>query len=99
MEPGMIYGKDSRRRQAPGGFFHLEDEKTKTRVSGYGEGDYIKLKDEYGNVWLGSAVRLPDDSVVYRFRDSRGRSLTGVAHGSVLTLRDGRGNTWKGFVD
>jgi hypothetical protein len=95
----MIYTSDRKKRLLPGGFFHLEDEKTKTRVSGYGEGDYIKLKDEYGNLWLGSATRLQDNSVAYRFRDPRGKSLTGVGQGAVVTLRDERGNTWKGFVD
>ncbi len=87
------------RTQDPGGFFYLEEERTKTRVSGYGHGDHIKLKDEYGNEWLGSAARADDNSVVYRFRDRKGRSLTGVSDGTVLTLRDGRGSTWKGFVD
>lgn len=95
----MIYSKHSKRSSVPGGFFHLEDEKTKTRVFGYGHGDYIKLKDEYGNVWTGSATLNHDDSVAYRFRNAKGKSLTGVSEGSVVTLRDERGNTWKGFVD
>ena len=95
----MIYSSDQKSRSLPGGFFHLEDERTKTRVFGYGQGDYIKLKDEYGNVWTGSATRNPDNSVVYRFRDGKGTSLSGVSEGSVVTLRDQRGNTWKGFVD
>ena len=83
----------------PGGFFHLEEEKTKTRVSGYGHGEHIRLKDEYGNVWRGSAERNIDNSIVYRFRDHRGRTLSGVSDGLTVTLRDERGNTWKGFVD
>ena len=95
----MIYTKQRKRTRTPGGFFHLEDEKTRTRVSGYGQGEQIKLTDEYGNVWSGSAVRNPDNSVVYRFRDSRGRSLTGVSDNAVVTLRDEKGRTWKGFVD
>ena len=95
----MIYGKERKRQRLPGGFFHLEDEKTKTRVFGYGHGDHIKLKDEYGNVWLGSATRTDDNSIQYRFRDGRGNSLSGVSNDAVVTLRDGRGNTWKGFVD
>ena len=74
----MIYSKQRTRSRIPGGFFHLQEEKTKTRVAGYGHGDNIKLKDEYGNVWIGSAVRNPDNSIVYRFRDSKGRTLTGV---------------------
>jgi hypothetical protein len=95
----MIYSRHSKRIGLPGGFFHLEEEKTKTRVSGYGHGDHIKLKDEYGNIWRGSAERNQDNSVVYRFRDSRGRSLSGVSDNMTVTLRDEKGNTWKGFVD
>jgi hypothetical protein len=95
----MIYTKRRKKQQMPGGFFHLEDEKTKTRVFGYGHGDSIKLKDEYGNVWMGSAIRNVDNSIVYRFRDPKGNSLSGISSGGNVTLRDDRGNTWKGFID
>ena len=95
----MIFASQRKRRQIPGGFFHLEDERTKTRVFGYGHGDNIKLKDEYGNVWRGSAERTPDNSVVYRFRDLKGNSLCGISNGGTVILRDERGNTWKGFID
>jgi hypothetical protein len=94
----MIFTKQRRVNTLPGGHFHLEEERTKTRVDGFGHGDHIRLKDEYGNVWIGSAVRNPDSSVVYRFRNSKGESLTGVAEGEAVTLRDERGNIWKGFV-
>jgi hypothetical protein len=94
-----IYNRQRRRAVAPGGYFYLEEEKTKTRVQGYGHGDHIRLVDEYGNVWRGSAARNADNSVAYRFRDPKGNSLTGVAQGNTVTLRDERGNTWKGFVD
>ena len=94
----MIFTKQRRQNTLPGGYFNLEEEKSKTRVAGYGHGDNIRLKDEYGNVWIGSAARNPDHSVVYRFRSPQGKSLTGVAEGEAVTLRDERGNTWKGFV-
>ena len=58
----------------------------------------IKLKDEYGNIWRGSATRAEDNSIEYRFRDGRGNSLSGVSSDAVVTLRDGKGNIWKGFV-
>lgn len=95
----MIYSRQRKRRTVPGGYFHLEEEKTKTRVSGFGHGDQIKLKDEYGNVWRGSAERADDTSIVYRFRDGKGRTLTGVSDNMVVILRDQKGNTWKGFID
>lgn len=94
-----LYTRSRKNTLSPGGYFHLEDEKTRTRVYGFGHGDHIKLVDEYGNVWRGSAVRNPDNSVVYRFRDPKGNSLSGVSHGNTITLRDQRGCTWKGFVD
>jgi hypothetical protein len=94
----MLFAKQRQRATLPGGNFFLEDEKTKTRVSGHGQGEYIRLKDEYGNVWMGSATRNDDNSIQYRFRDAKGKSMTGVAYGPAVTLRDERGNTWKGFV-
>jgi hypothetical protein len=95
----MIYSRQRKYKLVPGGFYHLEEEKSKTRVSGYGEGDYIKMRDEYGNVWLGTAEHGADNSIVYRFRDDRGRSLTAISANTVMTLRDEKGKTWKGFVD
>ena len=91
--------KQRKRTVLPGGFFHLEEEQTRTRVSGYGHGDHIKLKDEYGNIWQGTAERASDNSVIYRFRDGKGKSLTGVSEHSAVTLRDEKGKTWKGFID
>ena len=95
----MIYTRHRKHTIIPGGYFHLQEEGTKTRISGYGYGDHIKLKDEYGNVWRGSAVRNPDNSVVYNFRSTKGQVLSGVSESLVVTLRDGKGRTWKGVID
>ena len=94
----MIYDHQYTRNRQVGGFFHLQDEKTKTRVSGFGQGDHIRLKDEYGNAWFGSAERNQDGSIVFRFRAENGKSLIGISQGEIVTLRDERGGTWKGFV-
>jgi hypothetical protein len=93
-----IYTRQSRSVKSPGGYFHLEDERSRTRVSGYGHGDDIRLTDEYGNVWRGTATRNADNSVVYRFRDHKGNSVSGISSGDVVTLRDPRGRIWKGFI-
>ncbi|MBX9600995.1 MAG: hypothetical protein K2X35_08325 [Bryobacteraceae bacterium] len=95
----MIYERERIRTTEPGGFFHLEEEATKTRIWGYGYGSNIKLTDEYGNVWVGSAERMGDRTVTYRFRDGRGRTISGVSDSMSVTLRDDRGSTFKGFVD
>lgn len=95
----MLYRKERTHTTIPGGYFHLEEEKTKVRVFGYGHGDHIKLTDEYGNVWRGSAQRMDTNAVAYRFRDSQGRTITGTSDSFGVILRDERGNIWKGFID
>jgi hypothetical protein len=57
------------------------------------------LRDEYGNVWRGSAERVSEESVRYTFRDANGRTITGVSDSFGIILRDHRGKTWKGFID
>jgi len=94
----LIYNKDRRRSRLPGGYFHLEEESTKTRAFGYGHGDHIKLQDEYGTEWRGAATLNPDSTVTYRFRTSRGKNLTGISTDEIVVLRDERGSIWKGFV-
>lgn len=95
----MIYKRKGVHSRAPGGFFSFEEEQTKTRISGYGYGDYIRLRDEYGETWRGTAERAADDSVHYTFRDTRGRVVTGLADGVGVVLRDAKGKTWRGTID
>lgn len=95
----MIYRRSRTRGRIPGGFFRFEQEHSKARVYGFGYGDYIRLRDEYGNMWRGSAERMADDSVLYRFRDSQGRTITGVSDSFGMILRDDKGKTWRGFID
>ncbi len=72
----------------------------RSNVYGYGEGEYIRLRDEYGNTWMGSATRDEDSGLVrYRFHDEKGRDISGVSDTYGVVLRDDKGNTWRGFVD
>lgn len=82
----------------PGGFFHFRDGLNR-HVSGPGDGDYIHLRDEFGNEWRGVAERQADDTIRYRFRNSNGDFISGVSDGYGIILRDQRGNTWRGFMD
>jgi hypothetical protein len=68
-------------------------------MHGFGYGEYIRLRDEFGNVWRGEAELLSDDSVRYRFRDANGRSISGIGDSGGIMLRDDKGNVWRGFVD
>ena len=94
----MIFKKKRQYSSMAGGFFSFEEEGTKTRLHGFGYGEHIRLHDDYGNVWHGSAEKGTDAAVHYLFRDAMGRALTGVADGAGVTLRDSKGKTWRGFI-
>jgi hypothetical protein len=94
----MIYKRRHAFTTAPGGFHRFQNAQKHT-VYGFGEGDYIRLRDEFGNVWRGVAERDADNCVRYRFRDQKGRSISGLSDTYGVILRDEKGNTWRGFVD
>jgi hypothetical protein len=94
----MIYKRRQTFQKAPGGFFRFQNVH-KHSVYGFGEGDYIRLRDEFGNVWRGVAERDADNSIRYRFRDQQGRCISGLSDSYGVVLRDEKGNTWRGFVD
>jgi hypothetical protein len=68
-------------------------------MTGYGYGDFVRLRDEFGTVWNGIADPQEDNVVRYRFRDESGRSITGISDTFGIVLRDDKGNTWRGFVE
>ena len=92
----MIYRK-SRYARTPGGY--LQFRSGNNTVHGCGEGDYIRLRDEFGQVWVGSAVQEDDEAVRFRFRDPNGRYISGIADAGGLLLRDDKGRTWRGFLE
>lgn len=93
----MIYRRRRQRGSGPTGYFHFENLQHR-HVSGFGSPDFIRLKDEFGTVWQGSADVQDDDTVRYRFRDSKGRTISGVSDHFGIILRDQRGNSWRGYV-
>jgi hypothetical protein len=94
----MIYRRGRVGSGTPGGFFHFQNNE-KQSVMGYGHGDYIRLRDEYGTVWRGSAERVDGNTIRYVFRDSNGKRISGISDSYGIVLRDEKGNTWRGFVD
>jgi hypothetical protein len=95
----VIYSRRRANRRALGGFFSFEEEATKARMHGFGYGDFIRVRDEYGHIWRGIAEEGADGTYRYTFRNSRGSTLSGLADGYGITLRDEKGRTWRGFVD
>lgn len=85
------------RARTPSGFFRFESGHGRV-VSGFGHGDYVRLRDEFGNVWQGSAETQDEDTIRYRFRDSEGNMISGVSDRLGVILRDKHGNTWRGYV-
>jgi len=94
----MIYRRRRQRSSVPGGFYRFEGGQRQT-VYGFGEGDYIRLRDEFGNVWTGHAEKQADGTTRFSFRDSEGNIINGISECGGILLRDEHGNTWRGFVD
>lgn len=94
----MIYKRKQVRQTAPGGFFRFQNGQNQC-FFGFGDGNYIRLRDEFGNVWRGSAEREDDNSIRYRFRDEKGMTISGMSDSLGVILRDEKGNSWRGFVD
>jgi hypothetical protein len=82
---------------APCGYFHFSDSQHRS-ISGFGDGDCVRLKDDKGDVWRGTAEVRDDRSVFYRFRNGSGKVISGVSDGYGILLRDERGQMWRGYV-
>ena len=85
------------RPRAPTGHYHLEGGKNQS-LTGVGDPDHIRLRDEHGNVWFGSAEMQDDESIRYRFRDQNGNMISGISDRFGIVLRDEKGKTWRGYV-
>jgi len=92
----MLRRRRSRTR-APGGFYRIESIHQRS-LTGFGDGDFIRLRDEHGNIWRGQADVQDDDTIRYRFRDSEGRTISGMSDSYGILLRDDKGATWRGYV-
>jgi hypothetical protein len=95
----MIYRR-RRRAGIPVGFMQVVSASSHRTVFGSADGDFIRLRDEYGNEWRGVAEVQSDDMVHYRFRNEEGHHVSGISDGAYgIILRDERGKTWRGFID
>jgi hypothetical protein len=93
----MLYRRRrARLSRVPGGFYRIEN--GHRAVSGFGDGDFVRLRDENGTIWNGTAESQGDDTVRYRFRDNNGNVISGISDRFGILLRDEHGNTWRGYV-
>jgi hypothetical protein len=79
------------------GFLRFQSVHNRT-VSGFSDGEFVRLRDEHGNVWTGRAEVQDEDIVRYHFRDSEGNMISGVSDRFGVVLRDGKGHTWRGVI-
>ena len=93
----MLPRRKLRQIQAPSGYFQFSNIQHRT-ISGFGDGNDVRLKDENGDQWRGTAEVRDDRSVFYRFRNDKGKVISGFSDGYGILLRDERGQTWRGYV-
>ncbi len=98
MPDTMIYRRRRSKTAVPGGFYRFTDSLNRV-ITGPGDGEFIHLRDEFGQSWRGMAERMADDTIRYRFRDDNGNFISGVSDGYGVILRDQKGKTWRGVVD
>jgi hypothetical protein len=81
-----------------GGYYRIESP-NQPIMQGFSDGEYVRLRDEFGREWRGVAEQFDQDLVRLRFRDDEGNSVSGVIDRSGIVLRDSKGKTWRGFID
>lgn len=95
-----MYGRKRRyQSQAAKPAYYRLESGNRPVLQGFSDGDIIKLRDEFGREWLGTAEPFDQDMFRLRFRDEKGNPVSGVMDRSGITLRDMKGKTWRGFAD
>jgi len=92
----MLYKRRRSRNRAPQGFYQLEG--PGRAMHGFGDGDFVRLRDDKGSLWHGCVDVQGDDSIRYRFKDELGNQISGISDSMGILLRDEKGNTWRGYI-
>lgn len=96
----MLYGKRRKfsSRTGKAGYYRIESP-NRPVMQGFGDGEYIRLRDEFGREWKGVAEPYDQDLVRFRFTDDQGNMVSGISDRHGIVLRDAKGKTWRGFAD
>jgi hypothetical protein len=81
------------------GCYRFENVRGQAKLTGFGIEGVVRLRDEYGVEWAGTAEMQDGGITRYRFRSPQGSIMSGISDGHAILLRDERGNAWRGFVD
>jgi hypothetical protein len=95
----MLYHREGKGSSVRDGFYRLQKTRGKGTLSGFGIGGVVRLRDQQGMEWTGTAELLPGGTTRYRFHDGQGKRISGISDSCGILLRDDEGNAWRGFVD
>jgi hypothetical protein len=95
----MIYHRSRKRSTASNGCYRFENVRGQGKLTGFGIEGIVRLRDEYGVEWAGTAELQDGGITSYRLRSPQGATMSGISDGHAILLRDERGNAWRGFVD
>jgi hypothetical protein len=95
----MIYQRSRRSLSLSNGCYRFENVSGKGQLTGFILDGMVRLRDEYGVEWSGTAELQGGGVTSYRLRSPRGSILSGMSDGQAILLRDDRGNAWRGFAD
>jgi len=95
----MIYHRSRKRSTASNGCYRFENVRGQGKLTGFGIEGIVRLRDEYGVEWAGTAELQDGGITSYRLRSPQGATMSGISDGDAILLRDERGNAWRGFVD
>jgi hypothetical protein len=79
--------------------FHLQEEGSHLKASGSGFDEFVRVKDDTGNVWTGIIEQTEQDVARYYLSDLNGRRITGLVSNKSMVFRDDQGRTWRGFME
>lgn len=94
----MIYKRQRSSRRWKTGQYRLINE-AHQQLAGYGEGDWVRLRDERGRIWWGRVQMAADETMRFIFWDNDGHLATGLADEHGIVLRDSQGRTWRGTIE
>jgi len=96
---GMIYRRKQGSTSVPSGYYRFENVQGGGTLFGFGTGEFVRLRDEYGAEWNGTAEPQGDNVIRYRFCNQQGKTISGISDSCGILLRDERGNAWRGFIE
>lgn len=95
----MVYDRHGKKSSVRDGYYRFKKTRGQGMLSGFGIAGLLRLRDNEGTEWTGTAELLEDGSTRYRFHNGRGEMIGGISDNQGILLRDDEGNAWRGFVD